>query len=206
LVCHPNEYGQRIEEVSKSQNPQRVATAIAGRTDELVADKSVSAATLILPGITTMEGLSNVALALRDHPKWKVTTTKLPEPPTGNLVAVHIVREIPFGEEWCPSEVLVLGPFKVFPPTRRAPVTALEVFVGDPMPNDPKTHKPTTKANLAHMDLSDTDLTLNVIDRMWLRSEIGRRTSVGNVEDNRAKAKVSFVIPVSLARKLGCEP
>jgi hypothetical protein len=206
LATRPDDCGQKIEEVSQSQNPRRVAAAIARCVDECVSDSSISAATLVLPGITTIEGLSRVALAVCDYPKWTVTMRKLPEPPKGNLVAEHIVREIPFGQTWCPSEVLAFGPFSMFPRTRRAPVVALEIFVGEPMQHDPKSRDtPTTKANLAHLDLAATDLTLNVINHMWESSERGREASLGRKDDNRAKAKVSFVISARLARRLGCE-
>jgi hypothetical protein len=85
---------------------------------------------------------------------------------------------------------------------------ALEIYVGVPMSRDPKTHQPSTKANLAHMDLGP-DIEPATIDKMWEASNAVRRTSLGltgALEDNRAKAKVSFVIPASLAQKLGCVP
>ena len=85
-------------------------------------------------------------------------------------------------------------------------MTALEMFVGEPMPQDPKTHSPTTKTNLAHMDLSSLDLPVRTIDALWLKSQEGRLASLGGNEDPRAKAKVTFVIPVDIARSLGCEP
>jgi hypothetical protein len=72
------------------------------------------------------------------------------------------------------------------------------------MTNDPKTGNPTTRANLAHMRLPMHLPT--AIGIMWKQSESGRKKSLGNKEDSRAKAKISFVIPKSLAQKLGCEP
>lgn len=145
-------------------------------------------------------------MELRAHPKWSVVTTTLQNSVAGDLVAVHVARHIPFANATCPSEILALGPFQEFPATRLAPVTALEVFVGPPMSHDPKTHKPTEKANLAHMDLSKIDLPVGAIDKMWETSKIGRLKSLGDIDDSRAKAKVSFVIPSALARQLDCAP
>jgi hypothetical protein len=205
LSSHPGEFGQRFEEISGT-DPTTVAGTIATRIDELVADESASAATLLLPDIVAIEDLLAASLALRAHPNWSVTTTML-EPLTSQMVAVRIVREIPFGDTTRPSEALVLGSFDEFPPTRRAPVTALEIFVGEPMQNDPKNpSQPTTKANLSHIDLSDSDLVPGAIDRLWKLSETGRLRSLGGNEDNRAKAKVSFVVSAALARNLRCEP
>ena len=85
---------------------------------------------------------------------------------------------------------------------------ALEIYVGEPMTHDPKTHEPSTKANLAHMALGP-DLDDSTIDAMWEASKAARLKSLGltgGLEDNRAKAKVSFVIPASLAQQLACAP
>ena len=203
MARNPTRFGQKIEEI-RIEAATRLARAVAARVDKLVADPAISAATILLPRIDTLEALLELALALGAFPKWTVTTTMVQPPPPGDLVAVRIVREIPFGEETRPSEALVLGPFDVFPATRRAPVTAIEIFVGEPMANDPKTRQPTAKANLAHVDLGP-DLTQEVFDSMWDRSIKGRAESLGG-DDNRAKAKVSFVIPGSLARSSGCAP
>jgi hypothetical protein len=138
-------------------------------------------------------------------------TANLQPPPNADMVTVAILRELPLDDETRLSEALVLGPFAEFPPTRQSPVTALELFVGVPLRQDPKTHAPTNRANLAHIDLLDrdiicVDLTPPAIDAMWTRSKEGRYRSLGGVEDNRAKARVSFVIPASLAHELECAP
>jgi hypothetical protein len=206
MSTRPRDFGQRFEEVSAKSAPSRIAASIAKRMDIFVADKTVSAATLLLPDVITLKRLTTIVLELRAHSKWDVTTTLLEGTSAGDVVAFRVVRHIPFQNATCPSEALALGPFRSFPPTRRAPVTALEVFVGEPMPMDPKTHSATTKANLAHMDLSDTDLEASQIDTMWEMSKVGRLRSLGGSEDDRAKAKVSFVIPLALAQQLGCVP
>jgi hypothetical protein len=206
IANRPGDFGQKVEEIPSGGTPMRVAGTIARRIDRFVSDDAISAAALLMPGISTLEKLTQVAVALRAHPRWLVTFTALEDSRAGDLAAVHISREIPFGAALCPSEALVLGSYPEFPPTRRSPVTALEVYVGAPMPQDPKTHKPTTKANLAHMDLSQgADLDQPQIDMMWQASIDARLKSLG-VEDSRAKAKVSFIISASLAKQLGCEP
>jgi hypothetical protein len=206
IAIRPGNYGQKVEEIPSRGIPMQVASTIARRIDRFVSDNAVSAAALLLPDIATLEKLTQVAVALRTHPGWLVSFSVLQNSRAGDLVAARIVREIPFGDTVCPSEALVLGPFPEFPLTRQSPVVALEVYVGEPMPQDPKTHQATTKANLAHMDLSrGADLDQHQIDRMWQSSIDARLKSLG-VEDSRAKAKVSFVIPASLAEQLGCTP
>jgi len=205
----PDDHGQKIVEVSQSPNPTRVARAIASRTEQLVADPSISIATLLLPTVETVDALVKVAIALREDPNWIVTTTKLDPPPSRNFVGVQIFREIPFQKTSSRrSEVLVFGPFNIFPRTRRSPVAAFEIFVGEPMANDPVSQESTNRANLAHADLSTTSILRipNLFEKMISQSKALRLRSLGGVDDRRAKAKVSFVIWPTVARKFGLEP
>lgn len=203
VAVSPATYDQKIEVVPTGGTPRRIAGNIAKRIDRLIEDSAVSAAVLLMPGLLTLEDLCRVSLVLDERPMWAVRTTTLQNPPAGETIAVHIVREIPFGTGSCPSEALVLGPFPEFPPTRRAPVTAMEIYVGKPRAQDPKTGAPTTKANLAHLGLHLP--TQKAFDTMWMNSIAGRLQSLGG-EDSRAKAKISFVIPIHLANRLGCAP
>jgi hypothetical protein len=208
IAKRPRDYGQMVEEIPSRGTPMQIAATIAGRIDRFVSDEALAAAALLMPGITTLEKLTQVALALRTHQGWLVSFSAVEDSRWGDLIAVRMAREIPFGEATLPSEALVLGPFPEFPPTRRSPMPALEIYVGEPMTHDPKTHEPSTKANLAHMDLGP-DIEIGTIEGMWEASGRARLHELNltpGLEDNRAKAKVSFVIPGSLAERLGCTP
>ena len=203
IARRPAAYAQQIVEITGKDSPTDVAAEIAARIGTLVSDHETQAAAILMPNVSSLEVLAKVALALDHESMWKVTTSHLVSTPAGDMVAFHIVREIPFGTTTCPSEALVLGPYPEFPPTRQAPITALEIYVGAPRPNDPKTGNPTSKANLAHME---THLpTERAFMKTWNNSVDGRAKSLG-CDDNRAKAKVSFVIPAALATALGCAP
>lgn len=206
LARKPKNYPQRIETVPSgpSRSPGEIAAYISQTIDALVADAAVGAATLLFPGLTTLEQTARTMLALSQFPNWSVSTGALKPPPSLPLVTVHLVRRIPFGNSMCPSEALVLGPFKEFPATRRSPITALEIFVGEPFTHDPKTGLPTTKANLAHLKMNFPSQT--AFDTTWENSIEGRKKSLKGKDDNRAKAKVSFVIPQKMAQRLGCMP
>jgi hypothetical protein len=43
-------------------------------------------------------------------------------------------------------------------------------------------------------------------DVMWEKSKKDRLQSLGGVDDERAKARVAFTIPLALAQSLGCLP
>lgn len=210
MSLHPADFGQVIEEISDT-DAVAVAATIAARTAHFISEPSTLAAAFVLLQLNTLNQLIDMAIALGKQPRWTFGTTKLLPPPNLDLVAVRVTRELPFGTETRPSEALVMGPYKEFPNTRRAPVTAFEIFVGEPAPQDPKTHKPTTKANFAHIDFRDRklikkDFAQETVDTMWAQSEKGRLESLNGVNDNRAKARVAFVIPGPLAAKKGCAP
>ena len=203
LAKYPNKYGQRFVQLTKPgtapQTAKRIATIVSG----LIDDKSVSAVILLFPHITSLEQIAEVMLGLGKEPQWGVETTKLDPPPAGEFIAFRVVRDIPCGKKWWPSEALVFGDFPEFPPTRRAPVTALEIFVGKPRPGGPLGNDSREKANLAHIELN---LPMHEhFERMWDGSIAGRTASLGDPEDARAKAKVSLVVSLDLARRLGCD-
>lgn len=211
MAARPNDFGQRYQQLN-GKDPAELATKIAVSVEQNVNDAAVNVVTIVLPNVTKLEILVGIAQALGTEPKWTVTTKHVAKARNSACVAFGIVREIPFGTGTCPSEVLILGPFSNFPPTRKASVTAIEVFVGEPMPNDPKSGEPTKKANLAHIDLRLPSA--SAFSQTWRSSIVGRRKSLGidvppdellpeDQDDHRAKAKVSFTVPMTLAKSLG---
>jgi hypothetical protein len=204
----PGDFGQVVEEIAQ-HDPVQVATIIANRVEQFVPNLRVLAVAFVLPGIETLEKLMAMALALPTDPSWHVDVRRLDPPPKIDLAAVRVVRDLPFGNGTLPSEALVMGNFHVFPNTRRAPCTAFEIYVGEPAPQDPKEHKPSTKANLAHIDFRDrtlinADFQQQAVDNMWDQSKARRLISLGGIDDRRAKAKVTFVVPTALAQRMGC--
>jgi hypothetical protein len=144
IAIRPKDYGQVVEEIPARGTPIQIAATIARRIDRNISDPDVAATTLLMPDISSLQKLTEVALALRNHPGWTVRFVPVEESRWGDLVAVCIAREIPFEDRTLPSEALVLGPFAEFPPTRQSPVLALEIYVGEPMSHDPKrvSHRP----------------------------------------------------------------
>ncbi|MBS0221806.1 MAG: hypothetical protein JSR91_13800 [Proteobacteria bacterium] len=203
-AANPARYGQRVELLSSTGAPAEVAKAIAAYIDSMLVDPQTQAAAIVMPDLTTLEKTAEVFLALASEPKWNVQRSLVQIDAANSVVAFNISREIPFGAGTCPSEGLVLGPFEDFPATRRAPVTAFEMFVGEPLANDPGSGKPSIKAHLAHMRMEFP--TAKTFDVLWQATIKGRLASLGNVNDVRAKAKISFVIPANLAKAIGCMP
>lgn len=207
MARHPTQFGQRAEVVDAT-TPADTAADVASRIGRYVADPDTTVVTLVFPKLTNLPSIVDMTRALGRFPDWGVTMTELKNTPAGDVLAFGLTRQIPFADSTCSSEVLVLGEFPEFPATRRAPITALEIFVGLPFPKDPKTGEPTKKANLAHANVSLP--TPQSLANMWDLSIRGRRDSLGCgsdcdpvCHDLRAKAKVAFVIPMTLATALG---
>ncbi len=202
IANNPSRYEQQVHRIT-GKDPGRTASKIEALVGPAIADKKAASVVLVFPDLTTLEALARTMLALNSIAGWTVTCSKLHPPPSGNFTVFNVVREIPYGRRKCPSEALVFGPYAPFPPTRKAPVTALEIFVGKPMPKGPLDDVPTTRANLAHMKLNLPNHAIFL--KMWKSSHDGRTQSLKGKADNRAKAKVSLVIPSALARQLGCQ-
>jgi hypothetical protein len=188
MAANPERFGQRAAAV-RGRDPGRIAASVAGRISVLVQDPDVAAATLVLPQVSNLGTLTEVALALGSQPQWTVTLRPLLATPIGDLVALNLVRQIPM--EGGVS----------FPNTRRAPVVALGMFVGT-APTCQRDGKPTVRAHLADVVIDGPAKA--IFNGMWERTKSERLRSLGGVDDPRAKAKVSLVIPMDLAKSLGC--
>lgn len=204
MAANPERFGQRAE-VVRGRDPAKLAQAVGRRITAFVNDPEIVAATLVLPDVNDLACLAKTALALALEPLWTVTRTLLPGTPVGDVVAFNVVRDIPMqGGGTCPSETLLFGPFRKFPKTRKAPVTALEMFVGA-APTHQRDGKPTVRAHLADVVIDGLPAPA-VFDSMWDGSKSERRRSLGGMDDPRAKAKVSFVIPMAVAMSIRCVP
>ena len=204
MAAKPAQFGQRLE-VLNGADPQQLATGIDGLTGQFIADSAVAALAILLPEVGQTATLVDIVLALQAYPGWRVTKTALPNTPGGPMIAFGLTRDVPLaGGGVVPSETLVLGTFDGFPATRRSPVPAIEIFVGVAPSIDPKTRAPTTKANLAHVNVQP--IAQSVFDNMWEQSKAKRLSSLGGIDDARAKAKVAFVVPQALAVTRGWWP
>jgi hypothetical protein len=100
-----------------------------------------------------------------------------------------------------------MGPVRPFPSTRRAPVAAFELFVGTaPVIDDFGAE--VSRAYLAHVQVVPP-FTSAQRSTWWDKSKEIRRTSLklaDGEDDHRAKAKVALVVPLKLAKSLGCAP
>jgi len=207
LAINPTQFGQRLEVVKGADG-----AALAGEIDTLVttfiADPDAVAVTLVLPDVTKARTLVDLALDLSKRDGWTVKRWALARTRGGAMVAFGVARDVQLATgRSVPSEALVLGPIRGFPATRKAPITALEMFVGVP-PELNRDGKPADKANLADVNVIPP-LAQAHHDHMWTSTQRVRKEILGETHgkvDLRAKAKVAFVVSAKLAQSMGCAP
>jgi hypothetical protein len=209
IAAKPSRFGQVVEIVTASKNPSVIAASIEKRVAKHIQLPTSNALVLLFPFIDDLKTLAGGLVALKDNPNWHVSTSALSHPDAGEVVRIALNRDLPFQGGIIPSEALILGPFQEFAPTRRSPVPALEIFVGESPIVDPKTGEVPTKANLAHIDVSQSLKSVpghDPVAAMWKKSQVKRLESLGGKEDARAKAKVALVVSKALAEELGIAP
>lgn len=183
-----------------------VAAEIEREMSAAVKEPELQALSILLPTLQTLELVVETTLELSKLPHWKVTRRWVELESKDRYVAFAVTRSIPAHSGLADSEILVMGQFDAFPVSRRAPFTAFEVYVGHAPGMDAKTRLPTTRANLANVQLRTIPNGSPLHDTLWEKTKVERRTILGGIDDPRAKAKVSFVIPASLATKMQVEP
>jgi len=197
-------FGYRAEQVEGS-NARALATEVDQRVTDGIAAQGVNGLALVLPGVGSLNLLVDVVSELSGKEEWAMERSLLLATPVGEAVAFRISRAIPFEEGTIQSEMLVLGPFpQEFPNTRCAPVTAFEIYVGVPPPPVDFMGTPTKKGHLALIKIDH--LNQEAIQNLAKETKAIRLESLGGIDDPRAKAKVSFSVPMSVASALGCVP
>lgn len=202
MAATPHDGGQHAVVVNGS-DPAVLAASIDALVTADVADPNIQGIAMVFPDVTDLEVIARTALALESYAGWHVARRLLAATPAGDVIVFNVVREVRRADGVpVPSEALVLGPFEGFPNTRQAPVAAMEVFVGTPPTHQPNGSE-TKKAHLADVRLQLP--AAGVFERMWNQSKQARLDSLG-FDDDRARAKVTFVIPFALAQSIGCVP
>lgn len=201
IALRPEDYGQKVELVGAKSSASRIAASIDARITKLLNNPEVSAATLLFDASITLERFAEAlnSLALLDG--WSISASVLDHDEISDIASLSLIKDIPYGQEFLPSEVLCFGPYNLMPNTRRSPYPALEMFVGVPLDRDPKSQAQVKKANLAHINMRLP--TPEVFQRTWDKTMKQRLVSLGNKEDCRAKAKVTLVVPKALAYDFG---
>ncbi len=173
-------------------DPKELAIQIARLAKESVRAPSDEALSVLLPQILGVEALTHLVWELGNRPGWAIEREHLWRK---TLVLVGLRVEIKSGFV---AETLGMGPFDIFPATRRCPITTLEI------------RTKTERAKKSH--LSRTNLALHLadipVDHVLKPGEISSRANrftpwlksriLGKKEDMRAKASVTYSVPAAI--------
>ena len=149
-----------------------------------------------MPQILSVEALAQLVWELGTQPEWYIEREHVWR---GTLVLIGMRVGIAKG---IVAETLGMGPFDIFPPTRQCPITTLEIRTKS---KRAKKRFLSNKPLAGHLADIPTDhmLTGAAHGRLfrtftpWLKKRI-----LGNQEDMRAKASVTYSLPVAIWRSL----
>lgn len=202
LSLNPLEHGWLISVVNVStQDPweKEIIFNLNKQVSQSIRDSNTQALSLIFPLIKSHLDLINLINAFNKLSNWFIEPGDQIEIP-GKPPLINIGIRVALNSEGVLAEVLGFGPFDFFSETRQSPFTEI-VFVTKPkifpqrfekMNSDPQ------KAYLADMPLR---METKVGEKMWAGTFAHKKKILANFDDPRAKARVTFSVPLSLWNK-----
>lgn len=176
-------------------NSEQAAAQISEYTHAADHDLGISRLTILLPDHRTSTSFAELFAALAMQPSWRVV--RIPSqsvaPEFAALGLRYVLTDL-FDGKPIEAEWLGFGDFEPMPPTRRAPVPALEAFLDHTSvqldPKDPQAAK--IRSHLAFLDKPDLSPAKREI--MMKRTGVFRLQALGGSDDARAKARVTATV------------
>lgn len=179
-----------------SANPKELALEVSRLVDESVSDTSIESLSVLMPQVLDAEALASFVWELGNRPRWQIEREGLWRD-TLALIGLRVVIA-----NGVAAETLGMGPFGIFPTTRHCPITTLEVRT-----NPRRAKKSQLTRDLLASHLADIP-TEHILTRKqhgalfrtftpWLKRRI-----LGYQEDMRAKAGVTYSLPVVIWNSL----
>ena len=196
LLARPiNREGMRtlaLQQSSSLGDLSSLAKRIDAAASDAVADPNLEAISILLPTILTYESLVTLILELSVLPQWHIERSPLWRK-TMVLVGLRFHMQ---DTVW--AEILGMGPFDLFPPTRQSPITSLEIRT---KPKGAIINKSNPEMRRANLDRIPSDRFLSREEHRirfskwtpWLRLRM-----LAGIGDGRAKARVTFAVPAAM--------
>ena len=173
-------------------DPTELATQIANLVSESVGNDSDESLSVLLPQVLIPETLVHLVWALGNQTMWKIEKETLWR---RTLVLVGLRVEIAEGVF---AETLGMGPYDIFPTTRQCPITTLEIRTKDIRA---KRNRLTRNLLASHLADIPTEHIMKSSTHGLLRSKLTpwlKRRILGHQNDMRAKAGVTYSLPVAI--------
>lgn len=177
------------------------AQIIAAETASAETDPDVIRLSIVLPEVSSAADMARLCQALAQAPHWRLDGIDRPtRDPDHRLFGLRCEMAAKSSGRPVDIEWLAFGPFDEYPPTRQSPVAVLEGFV------DPSTLFSDDNDGRwrAHLALLPTPKLAQIqFERMEQATRAARWASIGEAEDHRAKARVTFTVTEKDADEIG---
>ena len=173
-------------------DPSELAVEIHRLVQDSVQDAANEALSVLLPQVRDLVVLADLVWELGKQPGW---TIEIEQRWRNTLVLIGLRVEVGNGVV---AETLGMGPFDIFPITRQSPVTTLEIRTKPTIARRSKVSETHLATHLADIPISHKLTRAEITSRSnrftpWLKKRI-----LGTPDDARAKARVTYSIPVAI--------
>ena len=172
---------------------KELASTIGHLVEESIEEASIESLSVLMPQVTSVEKLTQLVWELGHQDNWTIELESLWQ---RRLVRIGLRVKI---AEGVLAETLGMGPFEILPATRRCPITTLEIrtkpkgAVKSPTPNKHRA------AHLAYIPIENRILKpAEYRIRSKKFTPALRKRILGKRGDSRAKAAVTYSVPVAI--------
>ena len=178
--------------VSGRGDPRELASQISGLVDNSVNDACNEALSVLLPQILDPESLAQLVWELSKRPGWAIEKERSWR---GTLVLIGLRVEI---APAALAETLGMGPFQIFPTTRQCPITTLEIRTKTERAKKSRLTSKHLAAHLAQIPFGHKLTNSEFRSRFRKFTPALRKRILGNREDSRAKAGITYSLPAAI--------
>lgn len=191
IAKNPSAYDVQWEVLTARAEPEtarQIATRVRKLTDDVIREKEAIA--IVIPRLTSAAALASFCKSLGTEPGWQIQATLNPSDKLSRVYVRLLLLLSPDVE----AEVLGLGPFDFLPPTRRAPITALQIRTKAVGAKE-RGRRSRKKAHLAEIQWPPSQS--KRYDDFW-KATAQQRVAILGGDDSAARARVTFAIPADI--------
>ena len=179
--------------------PSAMASEILEVTRQSVSDINVESLSVLIPGLTRIEDLTRLIIELLRDGQWSLELERR----WRRTLTILGIR-VDLGDN-VHAEVLGMGPFFEFPPTRQCPIATIEIRTNIKRSKWSHLNPSRLAAHLADIP-TDHFLTPPSHRRMFEKwTPALKRRILGGQKDLRARAKTTFSIPTAMWESIKTE-
>lgn len=181
---------------SGAGDPAELAAQISQIVSECVRDDTIESLSVLMPQILEEYPLTQLVWELGALPGWDI---EIEQQWRQYLVLIGLRVEVADGVA---AEILGMGPFRIFPPTRQCPITTLEIRTKTKRAKRSHTSMERNAAHLADIPTDDF-LSRSKHRKLFTIFTPGlKKRILGGKDDDRARARVTYSLPAAMWHSL----